>query len=217
MSLLEKLAHVRADHESVLRKFEKKVGELHHALKASSNKKPRMYQADYNSPRNIDWLVTVRITKKSEKVFMTAWWQLTGTGIEAFTLSPDTAFYFDSHFFQRYREHESGIVDAVPNMKTFLLANYDITLKRLDTERHGMQEVAGVARQGLFKGTVRPGGIVACDTFLPDPGLNKGQQALKAEMDWHAATKEWSKAQMQQYGKWLEEKIRKLEDEGEEM
>ena len=217
MSLEEKLAHVRTDQESVLRKFDKKVKELRHALKASSHKKPRMHQADYNSPRHIDWLVTVRITKKSEKVFMTAWWQLTGIGIEAFALSPGTAFYFDSHFFQRYRTHESGIVEAVPNMKTFLLANYDITVKRLDTERHGMQEAAGVARQGLFKGTVRPGGIIACDTFLPDPGLNKGQQAIKQEMDFHAATKEWSTAQKLQYKAWIDDMLRQLGDEGEEV
>ena len=214
MSLQEKLAHVRADHERVLNKFDKKVKELRHELKASSKKHPRMHQEDYNSPRNIDWLVTVRITKKSEKVFMTAWWQLTGTGIEAFSLSPDTAFYFDSHFFQRYREHESDIVGAVDNMKQFLRRNYDITIKKLDTQRYGMQEAAGVAREGLFRGTVRPGNIVACDTFLPDPGLNKGQQAQKQEMDFHAETKDWSAAQMQQYGKWLEEKIRKLQDEG---
>ena len=217
MSLEEKLAHVRGDQESVLRKFEKKVKELRHALKASTSKHPRQHQEEYNSSSNIDWLVTVRITKKNEKVFMTAWWHLKDIGLEAISLAPTSAFYFDSHFFQRYREHESGIRDAVPNMKAFLLANYDITVKRLGTERHGKEEVAGVARQGLFRGTVRPGGIIACDTFLPDPGLNKGQQALKAQMDFHAATKDWSAVQLQQHRAWANELLNQLRDEGEEV
>ncbi len=207
MSLEEKLAHVRADFDSVMRKYDRIIAQERHAWKTSRDKIPRIHQSDYQSPRRIEWVVTVRSAKKNDHVFLAAWWQLAGVGVEAFCLSPTGAFYFDTHFFQRYRVRESDVVGAVENIKTFLRTNYDITTKRLDTERHGLQEAAGVAAEGLLVGTVRPGNIIACDTFLSQEMLRTDQLALQQELQFHAHTKHWPAARMQQFRNWLNEKL----------
>lgn len=207
MSLEEKLAHVRGDVDSVMRKYQKLIASEHRAFKTSRTKQPRIHQSDYRSPRRIEWVVTLRSTKKSDKLFLNAWWHVEGVGLEAFCLSPTTAFYFDTHFFQRYRVRESAVSGAVENMKLFLRTNYDVTVKKLDTYRHGLQEAAGVAHEGLFVGTVRSGDIVACDTFLSKEMLGTDQQRLLRELHFHAHTKDWSPARMMQFGKWIEEKL----------
>ncbi|MBL0045050.1 MAG: hypothetical protein IPP33_11865 [Flavobacteriales bacterium] len=215
MSLEEKLARVRADVARVLRKYERKVAEMQRAMKVSRNKVPTLHHAYYPSPDHIDWIVTIRCTKKRDKVFLTAWWHINGVGLEAMVLGVDSAFYFDSHFFQRYRIRESDVVGAADNLRTFLRANYDITMKRLDTERHGMREAAGVAHDGLFVGTVRSVGIIAFDTYLSNDMLRGDQQALQRELQYHAHTKDWNAARLQQYRKWLDEVARMFDDEPE--
>ena len=220
MSLQDKLAHVREVVASVKRKYDKLITSERHAFKTARIKTPRIHQSDYRSPGRVDWVVTLRSTKKSDRLFLNAWWQVQGVGVEAFCLSDKGAFYFDTHFFQRYRIRESDVTGAADNIKRFLRANYDVTIKRLDTERHGMQEVAGVAAEGLFVGTMRPGAIVACDTFLSNDMLREDQQELQRELQFHAHTKHWSKARMDQFGKELQKvlaSIDKLEAEwGEE-
>ncbi|MBK7382475.1 MAG: hypothetical protein IPI81_03945 [Flavobacteriales bacterium] len=213
MSLEEKLAHVRVDYASIMRKYDRIITQLRHTIKASRDKHPRIHQSEYFSPRRIEWVVTVRSTKKQDHVFMSAWWQLAGVGVEAFTLAPNAAFYFDTHFFQRYRVRESEIKAVAENIKGFLRTNYDVTTKRLDTYRHGLQEAAGVAAEGLFVGTVRPGNIIACDTFLSNEMLREDQQALQRELHFHAHTKHWPAARMQQFGRWLDEKLGELGEE----
>jgi hypothetical protein len=69
MSLEEKLAHVRGDVDSVMRKYQKLIASEHRALKTSRTKQPRIHQSDYRSPRRIEWVVTLRSTKKSDKFF----------------------------------------------------------------------------------------------------------------------------------------------------
>jgi hypothetical protein len=204
MSMQEKLAHVRGDVDSIMRKYEKLTASERHAFKISRKKEPRLHQSDYRSPRRVDWVITLRSSKKSDNLYMSAWWQVQGIGVEAFCLSPTSAFYFDTHFFQRYRIRESDVPGAADNIKRFLRINYDVVTKTLDTERYGMKEVAGIASEGLFLGTLRPGGIVACDTFLSNEMLREDQQALQRELQFHAHTKEWSKVRMDQYGKELQ-------------
>jgi hypothetical protein len=47
--------------------------------------------------------------------------------------------------------------------------------------------------------TERPGGIYACDTYLPVDMLRPDQLSLHRELQHHAATKYWSAVQRQQY------------------
>ncbi len=216
MSLQDKLAHVQEEMVSVRRKYEKLIAKEQHAFKASRDKRPRIHQSDYRSPGRVDWIVTLRSAKNSDKMFMSAWWQVQGIGVEAFCLSPKGAFYFDTHFFQRYRLRESDVPGAADNIKRFLRTNYDVVTKTLDTERHGMNEVAGIAAEGLFLGTMRPGGIVACDTFLSNDMLREDQQALQRELQFHAHTKDWSKARMDQFGKEIQKVLTALDRMEEE-
>gem|GEM_PF-4912732 len=51
MSWEEKLAHVRGDVDSVMRKYQKLMDKERHAFKASRNKQPLIHQSDYRSPR----------------------------------------------------------------------------------------------------------------------------------------------------------------------
>ena len=213
MSLEEKLVRVRAEVERVLRKHERKVAEMQRAVKISRDKAPRIHQADYRSPDQIDWVVTIRCTKKRDKVFLAAWWHIKGVGLEAMILGVDSAFYLDSHFFQRYRIRESDVVGAADNLRTFLRANYDVTTKHLDSERHGMREVAGVAQEGLLVGTIRPTGIIAFDTYLSNDMLRGDQQALQQELQFHATTKDWKPARLQQYRSMVDELLRMFEEE----
>lgn len=211
MSLEEKLAHVQSELRAVNNKFRDLIGTEEHAFKIDPGKRPRVVHRDYTSPKRIQWTVALRTTKRSSRLFLSAWWQIQHVGIEAFVLHPDGAFYFDTHFFQRYRIRESEVEPSVENLKTFLRTNYDITMKHLTTQRFGLQEAAGVAVEGLFVGTVRPGNIIACDTFLSDGILFQDQKQLQDQLRFHAATKEWSPVQLKQYGKWLNEKIAELE------
>lgn len=199
MNLQEKLAHVRSDVDRVLRKHRPTMDRLRHELRASRDKSPRLHFLDYRSPALINWLVTLHCAKKIERIYLTAWWHVQGAGLEAFNLAPDGAFYFDTHFFQRYRVRESGQEDVLGNMAQFLLVNHDITMKRLPTERHGLTEVVGVAREGLFLGTERPGNILACDTYLSVDMLRPEQRQLHRLLQYQAATKHWSAVQRQQH------------------
>ena len=67
---------------------------------------------------------------------------------------------------------------------------------------------------------MRPGDIVACDTFLSNDMLREDQQELQRELQFHAHTKDWPKARMVQYGKELQKVMAsfdRLEEEwGEE-
>ena len=211
MNLQEKLAHVRSDVDRVLRKHRPAMDRLRHALRASRDKTPRLEFLDYRSPALINWLVTLHCAKKSERIYLTAWWHVHGLGLEAFNLAPDGAFYFDTHFFQRYRVRESGQEDVLGNMAQFLLVNHDITMKRLPTERHGLPQVVGISREGLFLGTERPGAIFACDTYLSVDMLRPEQLSLYNEMQHHAATKYWSAVQRQQHIAAIKEQLDRAE------
>jgi len=182
-----------------MRKHMPAMDRLRHQLRASRDKSPRLHFHDYRSPAQINWLVTLHCAKKAERMFLTAWWHAKGLGLEAFNVMPDGAIYFDTHFFQRYRERESEQEDVLGNMAQFLLINHDITLKRLPTMRHGLPEVVGISREGLFLGTERPGAIFACDTYLSVDMLRPDQLRLYSEMQHHAATKYWSGVQRQQH------------------
>ncbi len=216
MDLDEKHAHVRAEVDRVLRKHQRTVDELRRALRTSRDKQVRIHQSDYRSPAQVDWVVTVRVGKKSERIFLSAWWHVVGAGLEALTLSPTGGFYFDSHFFQRYRLRETDVQDPVANLKRFLRTNYDVTMKVLDTERHGLREAAGLAREGLYLGTVRNGGLLACDTYLAQDMLHADQQRLAIELSAHAATKDWSDARRQQFKAWAAVNMKPLLDAFEE-
>ena len=224
MNLEEKLAHVRRDVDRVMRKHQEPMDRLRHALRASRDKSTRLKHLSYSSPSRIEWIVTLRCSKKVERIYLTAWWQVDGAGLEAFNLAEDTAFYFDTHFFQRYRIRESAITDALGNMRQFLETNHDLTMKRLDTERHGLKEAVGVAQEGLFLGTQRPGNIIACDTYLAYDMLRADQRTLHQELQHHAATKYWTparlthfRAEMKQTLEDVERLLRSFDKEDEDL
>lgn len=212
MDLDEKHAHVRGEVERVRRKYVRTVEQLRRELRTSRDKHDRMHQSDYRSPAGVDWVVTVRVGKRSERLFLSAWWHVVGAGLEALTLSPTGGFYFDSHFFQRYRLRETEVVDPVANLKRFLRTNYDVTMKLLDTERHGLREAAGVAQEGLYLGTVRSGGLLACDTYIAHHMLRADQRALAMELAGHAATKHWPEGRRQQFRAWVDAHLQPLLD-----
>ncbi len=213
MPLEAKLAHAREDLRSVQNKYDRKITELERAVKKSRDKKPEVFQDDYESPRHNNWMVTLRATKKSTKFFAATWWHYPKTGLEALTVRPDGAcFYFDTHFFQRYRKRESEVVDARDNMRLFFRTNYDMAVKRLDTYRHGLREAAGVGAEGLLLGTVRPGDIIACDTFIGQDMLRKDQVELQARLRNEAHWLTLSPVQLQQMRAWMEDVLKDLED-----
>ena len=214
MSLEEKLAHAREDLVRVQRKYLKQLERMEHDIRSSRDKTPRVFHDEYRSPLKNHWFVTMRVTKKHERMFAAVWWQFPETGLEAMTVTPEgSCFYFDTHFFQRYRERETKETGALDNMRRFFFTNYDITMKMLDTERHGLKEAVGIAREGLFVGTVRPGGIVACDTFLSEEMLRKDQKELHLELQHHAHARNLSGVQLQQMRQWAGDVLKILGDE----
>ncbi len=216
MSLEEKLEHAREDLESVQRKYAHQLKKIEHDLAASRDKSVRMFHDDYRSPLKNNWLITIRVTKKRARMYPVVWWQFAETGLGAMTVTPDgSTFFFDTHFLQRYRERESAVPEAIGNMRLFFRTNHDITMKLLDTYRHGLREAAGIAVEGLFLGTVRPGGIIGCDTFLSQDMLHKDQQALRIELEHHAHSKHLSTAQLAQMRRWSEDLLRVINEQNE--
>jgi hypothetical protein len=199
MPLEAKLAHAREDLVRVQRKYDRKITELERAVKKSRDKKPQLFQDDYPSPGRNNWLVTLRATKKSTTMYTVVWWHYPKTGLEALTVKPDGAsFYFDSHFFQRYRIRESAVADPHDNMRRFFRTNYDMAVKPMQSTRHGLREAAGVAAEGMLLGTVRTGGIIACDTFLSQDMLRKDQVELQERLKHEAYWLTLSPVQLQQ-------------------
>lgn len=179
MSLEEKAAHVRAEVPSVMRKFDSIIGKGERTVRKARGMRSLEEHYTYQSPRGIDWEVTVVCAKNSSVLFMTAWWHLERVGLEAMSLAPLHTYYFDTHFFQRYRERFSGTADPAANVRAFIQNNYDLKCMVLKSERHGHREVLVAGNDGLMLGTQR-NGVLACDTYL-SPKLLRPEQLAAYE------------------------------------
>lgn len=181
MSLEEKEAHVRGEVASVMRKFAAPMDRVRRSLRKTPGQRTLVRHFSYRSPRGMQWEVTAYCAKKYDKIFMTAWWHLDGVGLEAMALGPNDTYYFDTHFFQRYRERYSCTTSPTENLRGFLKSNYDLTCMVLKSERHGYRQVLVACNDGLILGTQRHG-VLACDTYLSPKQLRPDQQAAYEDL-----------------------------------
>ncbi|MBK8499228.1 MAG: hypothetical protein IPL52_10500 [Flavobacteriales bacterium] len=217
MTLEEKLAHARVDLSKVLNKFMGRAHKLEHAFKTSRTKAPMQFQEVYTSPNKNNWLVTVRATKGHLNFYTLVWWQYPGVGLEALHVKPDgVTFYLDTHFFQRYRERHAKIPGAVDNLKAFFWRNFDIHVKQLDSLHQGKPAIAGVVPDGLVLGTMRPGDVVSCDTFLSPDDLSEKNTHLLNEVSTAVLVKQMGPQQRQALLRTIEETLAMLDARLEE-